>query len=364
MDISKKYIQFNNLPFNSYNAIESADESGAYKYEPYSLTYGNGSYAPLKNNTMFAESKNLSITISIDTKNLRCDIDNEYHDFILHNLIQPGKIWCIVGRQIMWAHAFLVNKGEPYTSNRTYFTLDLEFFLPEGVWHRVDTHNLFIVPFDLCNFLDCEDYSTIDKCKQLTRQCCGECGKDNDILTECEKCGCGCSGIDVEYSYCSMKKEAIEQFHLRCGIGYRLIYDCGLGNRINGENLGTKICKEDVCRSVIAGQFYSDTLLNTNRINLVIKGYVNSPSITINDNTWKINGEYNGSLIIDETGTIYYDKKGTCCKDNIVDNGNVTLPNGSGFEWNIHHGNNRIIIETNDCCHMSCVYIKIDSLVP
>lgn len=361
MGIYKKYIQFNNLPFDSSNMIETADESGAYKYENIPLTYGNGSYAPLKSSTMFTSEKSVTMTLSINTKKLRCDSHDEYRDFVMHNLHQVGKLWCVVGKSIMWAHAFLVNKGEPFPTNTNKFNIDVEFNLPEGIWHRADAHNLFIVPFDLCSFLDCEDYHTIDQCKTIIKQCCGDCSKD--ALSVCQTCGCGCSGIDKEYNYCNMKNEVIEQFYKRCGANYRLIYDCVLGNRINGENLGAKICKEDSCRSVIAGQFYSDTILDLNKIQLTIKGYVKNPVININDNTWTIKGEYDGILTITESGTVYF-ASDECCAASIIENENIIIENGNTFEWNIKHGKNRLIIETNDCCHMACAYIKIDSLVP
>lgn len=125
--------------------------------------------------------------------------------------------------------------------------------------------------------------------------------------------------------------------------------------------LGEKICKKTVNDGIVAGKFYSNTIINSENVTVVIDGQVTDPTININGNVMQIIGEYDGLLTLTATGDIYYQEK--CCTSvNILDVDNLKILDCSTFGFTVHQGENGLIVDTHDCCSMVCVYVKVDSL--
>ena len=354
MNLSKKYLQFNDLVIDNHEMLSDADLSGGTKTQTQEYGYGHGSYAPFKSKQQFQREQEVSMTLKLGTKKLSCDQKEHYKKLAILNFLSPGKLWAIEGKQLIWAWAFVSEYGEPYEFERDTMSIDLDFVLPEGVWHIADTRKVFLQPYNPCDVLDCVEFKTVDDCG-----CCICTPKPKAV---CQSCLCECEHLNAEYSLCEMKDDALKVLGSRCGDTYKIIYNCEAGARIWSEEamLGTKICKEDVCKGMVAGNFYSDTLVDSRNVTITIDGVVKNPLLTINDNTMRIMGEYDGKLTITPTGDIFYQKG--CCQPVNVDINNMIIPDGSTFGFLIHHGNNSLILETNNCCDMTCVYVKVDSL--
>jgi len=103
-----------------------------------------------------------------------------------------------------------------------------------------------------------------------------------------------------------MHEEVINAFYNPCTESFRIIHNCEVGFNIWGAErmLGHKLCKEDLCKHLIAGEFYSDTLLDSRNVTITVVGTFENPSITINGNTMVIEGEFNGRLTLNATGNI------------------------------------------------------------
>ena len=356
MNLNRRYIQFNDLVIDSFDMLDSADRSGGFKTQTQGYSGEHGSYAPFPSNGQYAEEQELSLTLKFYTKSISCDQVKHYRNFVQINLNRPGRIWALQGEDLLWAYAFVQGIGDPYELERGVFSQDVDVVIYEGLWHRADPFKTFVQPYDLCNYLECEDFRDLDHCKD---ECC-ICGAKTENTT-CTSCMCECEALQEEYSLCYMRRQLVEELNKFCGSSFKITYNCEVGEEMFGEKaLGHRFCKEEPCKGIIAGLLYSDTILPTDKITITVEGVVKDPIITINDNSLQIMGEYDGKLIIAPSGDVYYKRE--CCEDIQVDINNLVIPHGSTFKSKIHFGNNSIIIETHNCCDMACAYIKVDSI--
>lgn len=358
MNLAKKPIQFNNLVFTTDMVIDF-DVSGGFKTETLPYSHSHGSYAVFKDVQQYSREQEVSMTIQLNTKRMSCEQKEHYKDFALLNIHGHGRLWAIQGRQLLWAWAFVVDFSEAYEREPNSFSMDVDFILYEGIWHKTDPLKTFIRPYDPCDFLECEEFKTLDAC---ATSCVDVCNCIPPIKETCTACSCECEHLTEDLSLCSMKDEVLEQLSKVCGSAYRIDYNCEVGAKIWGEEkmLGEKFCKKEICKSVIAGQFYSDTITNSEHVTITIDGVVSNPYLTINGNSVQIKGEYDGKLIITSTGDVFYAQD--CCNPIAVDVNNIVIPHGSTFGMTAKHGNNSLVLETNNCCNMTCVYVKVDSI--
>lgn len=356
MQFARKYIQFNDLVIDNYDMLQNADLSGGFKTETQEYSFGHGSYAPFSP-YQYSREQTVSMSLKFNTKKLSCEQREYYKDFVTLNLSKPGMLWAIQGNQLIWTIAFVSDFGEAYTGiELNTFNIDVDFVLPEGVWHKADPRKTFLKPYDPCNVLECEDFHKADICND----CCTAC--ISTATEECPTCLCECDFLSSEYSLCEMQGN-LQEFYQMCGGGYKIIYNCLAGIKLWGAEsmLGQKICKAESCSNVVAGQFYSDTILETENVTITIIGTAHNPLITINGNSLQVIGEYDGILTITPNGEAYF-QADECCESQLIDINNLIIPDNSTFGFRIHHGNNSLIVDTQECCNMACVYIKVDSI--
>lgn len=353
----RKYIQFNDLVIDNFDMLQEADLSGGFKTQTQEYSFGHGSYTPFKSRQQHSKEQSLSMTLKLDYRKLRREQRQFYKDWIRMNISMPGKLWAIEGNQLLWTNAFVTDFSEPYSLEKNTFSIDLEFILYEGVWHKADVRKTFLQPYTSCDFMECLDFREIDECLD----CCVSCNQPKNA--PCPKCICECEFLNAENSLCELKKEIANDFYKQCGDSYRIIYNCEAGNKIWGEDkmLGTKICKDDSCKDIIAGQFYSETVLDSENITITLIGSMKDPIITINGNSMQILGDYSGKLTITSSGDIYYEED-ECCPEVLIDINKLKIPEGNTFGFLVHQGLNGIIVETNNCCDMVCVFIKVDNI--
>lgn len=354
--LTRKYIQFNDLVIDNYEMLQSADLSGSFKTTTSEYSYGHGSYAVFKGRQHYSAEQSLSMSLKLDTRKLSCEQKRFYKDYVFLNIMKPGKLWAIEGEQLLWTNAYVLDFSEAYAVEKYSVNIDIDLVLYEGVWHKADPRKVFLQPYMACNFAEC-----LDLREEECSDCCVSCIKP--MNQPCGKCICECDFLSGDFSLCNLKKDIAHSFYGQCGDSYKIIYNCEAGKKIWGEEkmLGHKVCKEEACKSIIAGQFYSHTIVDTENVLITLVGSMKDPVITLNGNTMQIIGEYTGRLTLTASGEIYY-LEDDCCQEVSIDINNLLIPEGSTFGFTVHQGTNGIIVETHTCCDMTCIYVKEDRL--
>lgn len=347
----KTYVQFNDLVIDSAEEISSASLKQDTKTATQEYSYGHGSYVAFQKNQQFITEGDLSLTLNFNYEHFHDEDRRFLRDYFNLNLLKPGRLWAIQDNKLIWAWAYVTGFSEDYKKYQGYLSMDIDFKLWEGVWHIADTKKTFLVPYSVCNILDCEDFRDAQECLS----CCVTCPPD---METCNSCLCDCGDITEETSLCVMGTKALEDF-MNCGNSYKIVYDCIKGEQIFGDDLiKNKICKKDYCVESIAGRFYSGTVLDTDKVKLILDGKFQNPEIEINGNKMMILGEYDGILTLDSSWNLYFTADG-CCASEEVDLDNLVIEDEFGFT--VHHGMNRLVV-TGSCCKMACVYIDVDEL--
>lgn len=343
----RKYIQFNDLVFYSY-VTNSDDTKVDFDIVKHSYTFRNGDYAPLKRRTPRIESTSVGITMEFNVKHLPCDYRPFYRRFILEQLTKAGKLWAVQGDELLWAYAIPESYSEPtFNLVKNTIEIDIEFYLPQGVWHKADKQKTFIEDFDICAFMECLDYRVLNPCCD-----CGHC-VDKPV-----KCCC-CDELERDEALCYNIDRLSDVYSKDCIPKFIIRYDCERAETLFTDSvnpyLGQRICR-DTDESIIAGQIYVEGGIPTTDYKIVLNGGGENIWININGNANYIKGEYDGPLIITSTGNVY-DGCG-----NLLDAEVYQVPEGNVFGFTFYPGTNSVIIEPNKCCDMQCVYVEVDNL--
>lgn len=345
----RQYVQFNDLVFDSTDVISEASYKQSTKTETEEYSYGHGNYVNFKSSQQFLTEGDLSMTINIDYRKYRREERKYLKDFIKLNLIKAGRIWAIEDNKILWAYAYVTDFSDDYYKFKGHISFDIELKLYEGVWHIADPRRTYLIPYSTCNFLECYDFRDDTNCGD----CCVNCVKPME--EDCASCLCHCDDLVKENSLCVIGRNILDEF-MRCGESFLLVYDCKRSEEFFGEDsYGKKIYKADVCKSTIAGQFYSGTILDTTNIDIRIEGKFQNPEISINGNRIRLIGDYDGTITIDRSGSVMY-SKGDCCPFEEVDLNNVEILDD--FLFTVKHGMNNAIVK-NSCCEMASIYIYV-----
>lgn len=346
----REIVQFNNLIVDSSDFLSVSEFSASTKTSDHDISFGNGSYVDMKREQQFVEAQEFDATIHIAYKEYPILQRKFLKDFIKKELIKFGKIWAIEDDKLLWAYCYMTDFSEAYESFKGFWSVDISCLLPEGIWHIADPKRTFLRDYDSCDILECEDFRDVyEDCLD----CCVSCNSRK--MDDCENCLCDCEEYTKEDSLCM---KSINDFK-NCGKSMRITYDCLQAERIFGkESWGKKICKPDICKSTIAGRFYSPTILDT-KGTITLTGIYKNPTVTINDVKTTIKGDYDGVIKITDKGEYYY-QSDPCCEFDLIDLENIQLDSGS-LTFPIHHGYNRLIVE-NSCCTSACAYVRADNI--
>lgn len=357
MFYKRRYIQFNDLVFDNYSMVSEPEHQVDFKVNTQEYGFGNGSYLPLKRNYMFAKEQAVSLTLTFGMLKLPCEFRPFYKQFAVAEIGKPGKLWAVVNNELVWAHA-VVNSFSEGEARKDEYVINVDFVLPEGVWHKADRNKTFLTPYDPCTYLECKGFQPPKECGG--GDCCEQCRKDiADAMANEEDCGCCCCGKPTkDMALCNHYKD-LQDFYEECTNSWLIKYSCRLGEEYFGDNYtGSRICTENTCTNVIAGLFYSDTEMPTTGVELIIDGEVSDPAITINDNTNVITGTYE-KLRIKANGDVY---SITDCCETLLNPSVWNIPSDSEYGWTIHQGQNSIVIDRGSCCGGACAYVQVDSL--
>ena len=362
MIYSRLYIQFNDLVFDGKDMLTDWDDDSAFKGGSIERSYGHGSYRPFKKNYLFASEKNVTVPLTMHMRKLPCEYRQYYVRFVDEQLVKPGKLWSIKNGELQWAYAAVEDISVAPENTEEKLVYDVSFILPEGIWHKADKQKTFLLPWDICTFMDCMGYKTYQPCtgSGINGDCCEICIEK--AIEETEDCSCCCvDEITKDMALCYHLKELTSMYG--CERMWQIKYDCERAYRFN-EYVGQRLCTEDVCDdSVIAGRFYSETEIPTEGVEIRIEGTMTNPWVTINGNTNIIKGEYDGTLIVKENGDVYY-QKDKCCEPELLDPSVWIIPKGNVYGWTVYPQNNRIVVHLNACCSgdRACVTINHDAL--
>lgn len=356
----KKYIQFNDLVIDDFTMLKSADLSRSFKTVGHEYSFGHGSYTPFKARHQFSKDQHLSLTLKMYYEKFNRKQKPFFKTWLNQNLAKPGKLWAIEGNQLLWARAYVTDFSEVYSLEKNVLESDVAFTLYDGVWHKADRYTTFFKPYTSCDFTRCLDYREPEPCDATAMgTCCVDCLQPE--RTSCEQCLCQCADLDKAHSLCAMQDTIAKEYHKRCGTSWQIITNCEAAKRLFGDLLlGTKICKAESCKLILAGQFYSYTTLDSSEVAITLVGELDNPSITINGNTMQILGKYQGHLRLTSSGDIFYQKE--CCEEERISVENLIIPQKSTFGFLVHHGQNSLIVDTGNCCSMVCAYIKVGEI--
>ena len=350
MIYKRHYLQYNDLVFDEADMIIEDDASVSFKTFESDYGWGHGAYSPQKRKGLWAEAGRVSFSITLKMKKLPCEQRPYYVRFAKSQLTTQGKLWAIQDNTIIWAYAILENFVEVNDSRRNEAIFDVDFSIPEGVWHKANKLKTFLLPYDKCDFMDCYDYHDIDQCG-----CCS-CEPRNDT---CDCCDC----IEKDMALCYHTGE-LQNFYDKCGGGYKLVYDCAMAEKFFGgyysdAQWGQKICSD--CNKPIDGFLYSDTDIPTENVTITLHGAMKDPYVEINGNGNIIKGEYDGTLIIKPDGSVYFTKDIDCPACDPLDVSVWEIPENMEYGWTVYQGKNHIVVDPGECC-MVCAYFEVDAL--
>ena len=354
MIYERRYIQFNELVFDGYDMISDWDGDLSFKGSSTEYSYTHGSYRPFKRNYLFVRERTVSMTITLDMQKIMCDERKFYIRFVHEQLSKPGKLWSIKNDTLMWAVAAVESISENYSHKHDKLVYDVNFVIPGGIWYKADGEKTFLVPWDVCSFMDCLGYKDRKDCN-----CCDSCTDPSDE----RDCSCCCDNITEDMLLCK-NYDALKTWY-GCDVMYKVVYDCEKGEMFaHDKYLGQRICVDDICTdAVIAGQIYSDTEIPTEDVTVILHGKMHNPWIKINGNSNIIEGDYDGTLIIKPNGDVYYTENDKCCEGELLDPSVWSIPDGNKWGWEIVPGNNSVVVYLNECCSgASCVWLQYDSI--
>lgn len=355
MYYKKRYIQYNDLVFDEVDMVEETSFSVSTKSFDAEYGFTHGAYSPHKQNSVLFRPASVSMSLTFKLKKLPCGERPFYIRFAKNELAKPGKLWAVQDNTLIWAHAYLESIYEADMFRRDEYVVDINFTLPEGVWHKADKLKTYLKPYDVCDFMECHPLHDNNPCKE---DCC-DCPPE-----PAEDCLCDCDCVEREDALCFHRD--LSEMYDPCGGGYRVVYSCIAANKYFGDfllddRLGQKFCNT-ACEFEVVGQLYSNTELPTEGIKITLHAdSMHDPYIEINGNGNIIKGDYEGVLVIHPDGSVYNHPNYDCiCPDPLpVDVWQV--PAGHNYGWSVEQGNNRFIVDIGTCCPV-CAWVEIDEL--
>lgn len=352
MRFNRQYIQYNDLVFDEVYADDAVASFKTFENE-----YGSshGSYFPIKRKGGLLRASSVTMTLTFRMRQLPCELRPFFPDFVKEQLSTQGKLWAIQNGTLMWAYASMLSHYERMNTFLDTYEVDVEFFLSEGVWHKADKQRTFLMPSDPCDMMDCYDFQEIQPCR--TGDCCN-CGPEPQ-----EACNCceACDEVSKEQALCYHLDE-IKGYV--CGRpSFKAVINCTaaekyFGDFLSDERMGQKFCS--TCGDIIAGKFYSETVLPTDGVKITLHGKFHNPYIEINGNGNYIKGDFDGVLEVYGDGQAYFGTE-ACGMCEQLPVSTWIIPEGMDYGWTIEPRKNKVIIDGGACCTY-CAWIEEDPI--
>ena len=313
----RRYIQYNDLVFSGRKSVQTQTESITVRSSKTARTFGHGSYSTNIGTKSYVDNNSISLQLAIKTNDWSQENVQVHRDFIMDELLTPGKLWAIdTGLQLIYCNAKVTSiqlTKDWVATDDGYLVFDVQFDNPDGIWYKANEHNIFLEEYSLCDFTDVKA-SCVEQYRN--RLCC-----TYEIFCPdaCECCESSCCDLDDMIDYCTAQENQAfcKDFFELCDSKWRVVYNCAKGRqgkKLN-EMYDQAVCK--VCTTdILTGQFYSDTTLDTKQWNIAILGHFKDPIITINGVDMTLEGEYNGVITINYKGEIHYAQDWECIEYN------------------------------------------------
>lgn len=350
------YIQYNDLVFSGMSSVTSADLSGDFKISTTEYPFQSGSYygGSFKNGDLVMSEQDLSLSLELPFIRLTRLQALDYHNYIMYNLSKPGRIWAIdTGGILIWAWA--IPKHPPYTeyssSNGKTLSMNMDFLLPEGIWYKANTYNVFLQDYSLCDFKDC-----------FGTDCSHSCNAQKP--NENTKARLWCDVTEC-MNWCHICWNPYDN----CETPYRIIYNCNRGEEYYGtKTWGQEFMGDENC---LSGNFCSNTI-RTAKVQATLVGKYKNPKVTINDTTIQVMGTYDGRLVFTTDGKVLYYESDGCDDEELL----MQLPEEIALDdielityqttFTAHRGTNyfnvRSYEETENGSEFKFIYVKVDEI--
>lgn len=352
----RHYIQFRDLVFDAIGLIEEEDVDVSFKLRSTEYSFTHGSYVPLKRKYALVRAGSVSMTVTFKMRKLPCEDRPHFLQFVKSELTQPGKLWAIEDNRLIWTQAIPSAYHSQVNARKDEFEIDIDFVLPEGIWHKPDKLRTFLVPYDVCEFMECYDFKDYNPCHGTSPDdCCNCSAQEPEGICDC----CDpCDAVQPENALCYFTD--LQDFYDCGGAGFKIIYSCEAAEKFFGDPLsntpiGQKFCNP--CGNLISGRFYSDTDIPTEDITIRLHGTLHNPYVEINGNGNIIQGDYEGTLDIHSNGEVYYYNDDGCICDEPLDVTRWIVPDGMTYGWEVQPGANRFIVDGGTCCALCAYFI-------
>lgn len=288
--------------FDGVSVTRGAELSGDYKIDtsPYLLKHGAYYSGSFEKQSLLMGEQDLSLDLELPFIHLTRIQALNYNAYIQYNLSKEGRLWAVdTGGKLIWA--FAVPKHPPYSDYEIregrYLRINMDFVLPEGVWHIANTDNVFLEPYDMCDF------------KNILES---PCDHDCNALQQCSNVECTvCKGITANMSWCNTCYSPYDT----CHNPYRIIYNCAMAQTLLGAKTQGQTFNKDC--EFLTGCFCSNGT-HPSPMKLVLHGQYKNPTVTVNDIKIDIEGDYDGEIAFMPNGDIYYTRYDSCtdgCND-------------------------------------------------
>lgn len=355
----RRYIQYNDLSFQGTSNVLNQSESFSLRVSKTARIFSDGSYVANQGNQLMVDNNTISLQLRLRTNNWSPENITVHRDFIMRELISPGKLWAIdTGYQLIWCNAYVTSvqlAKDWAVTDDNYLVFNVEFDNADGVWHKAKEQNVYLEEWDLCDFTQVKA-----DCLESNSFC-----KNDDLVcvNNCECCESKCEDITGMLSYCDAQADQVfcREFFEECDSKYRIVYNCTKAvDECNIEDTyAIRECSYCV-NDVMVGEFYSDTVKDSGKWSVAVEGIFHNPVIEINGKTIKIKGDYNGVVTVDYQGNIRTAKNWNCMKYNYKE---VDLDNLSfgGSKATIHNGMNHFSI-AGVKSESVCMYMDVERL--
>lgn len=277
------FLQFNQLVFEGMDTVLNSSSTGDYKTEFKDYTFENGAYfnQGIDCNHLLTGVQDLNLTIMLPFKRLTGLQVASYHEYIQTNLSRVGKLWAVdTGGVLIWAWA--VPNHPPHSdyilTNSKSLTIPMSFTLPEGFWHRADTENIYLEPYEMSEF------ATIDFHANYSYMSRGAVEHDT----------CSCGSLDVRWKY----NNTVYNPYERCNNPFRIIEKCEAKRNPSGWEFQELDCVG------INGTYEARTVYPA-PTQVTLLGRFTNPSVTIQDTNIRLKGSYYGKLEFKKGEVIY-----------------------------------------------------------
>lgn len=359
----RRFIQYNDLVFEGTESINSApSETITTKYASTEYMFQNGSLATTNGRQVLIKDDKISLDLAIRTTDWDMINIQAHQDFIKDQLLTRGKLWAIdTGGQLIWADCILDSYTPTYEwtmRDDGYIQFQVSFTNPSGVWRKANGYTTWLLPYASCSFVN-----MIASCF-VNATCQSFCMESSIIKGTCEDCLHGCCDLSNALSLCELSEEVMTDFYDKCNSKWRIVHNCELGRETFGDE---RLWGEAHCDLCVDGSwadsFYSDTVVHSRRVNIILQGEFKDPSILINDTKVDLKGTYDkGYVSISSDGkvsTFSCSSSHHCDSAEPISNEHITLCDNRW--WSIQRGYNQIAIR-GITSESFCVYIDYERI--